>query len=344
VRRLREHPVATTALAFGLAAVAVLAIAAAYGFGTFPDAWSNLQPAWLVLAIGAELLAIPLYVIAYRAVARIHGGPALSLPLAARVVAAGFGPFAVGGGFSIDKRALHAMENDREVATVRVLGLGALEWALLAPAAWVCAVVLLVTGNSRVMPSLLWPWAIAVPTGFAIGLWLAAPERPERFERNGGSLRRGFGQALRGVGILHSLARNLSTCWMAWPGTTLYWAADIASFYGAIRFIGLHPSLGETVLAYATGYALTRRSTPLGGAGTTEVLMTFSLHWVGQPVAPALAAVVVYRASNFVLPTVPALLARRSITPLLDATDEGAGPAARTRRPAARTRRRTSAA
>jgi uncharacterized membrane protein YbhN (UPF0104 family) len=335
MQRLREHPIVATALAFSLAAVAVVAIAGAYGFGAFGDAWSNLHPGWLLLAAGAELLAIPVYVIAYRAVARIHGGPSLSLPLAARAVAAGFGPFAVGGGFSLDKRTLHAIEDDRHAATVRVFGLGALEWALLAPAAWVSAVVLLASGGSRVMPSLLWPWALAVPIGFAIGLWLAAPKRAERAADGGGKFRQAYALALRGVGILHSLAGNLSTCWAALPGTALYWALDIASFYGAVRFIGLDPNLGETVLAYATGYALTRRSTPLGGAGTTEVLMTFALHWVGQPVAPALAAVVVYRVFNFVLPTVPALLARRRVKPLLDAADDGRTPAHRERRHAA---------
>jgi hypothetical protein len=31
-------------------------------------------------------------------------------------------------------------------------------------------------------------------------------------------------------------------------------------------------------------------------------LMTFALHWVGQPVGPALAAVVVYRVFNFLVP------------------------------------------
>ena len=61
--------------------------------------------------------------------------------------------------------------------------------------------------------------------------------------------------------------------------------------------------------AYATGYAATRRSLPLGGAGVTEVLMTFSLYWVREPLAPALAAVVAYRVFNFLLVATPALIA-----------------------------------
>ena len=76
------------------------------------------------------------------------------------------------------------------------------------------------------------------------------------------------------------------------------------------------------ILAYATGYAATRRSLPLGGAGVVEVLMTYSLYWMRQPLAPALAAVVAYRAFNFVLAATPALIARRHVEPLLDAADE----------------------
>ena len=53
--------------------------------------------------------------------------------------------------------------------------------------------------------------------------------------------------------------------------------------------------------------------------------MTFSLHWVGQPIGPSLAAVVVYRLFNFVLPAVPAFLVRRRVTTLLTAADRDRG-------------------
>jgi uncharacterized membrane protein YbhN (UPF0104 family) len=101
----------------------------------------------------------------------------------------------------------------------------------------------------------------------------------------------------------------------------LYWLFDIAAFYGAVRMVDLRPNLGEIVLAYATGYALTRRSMPLGGAGITEVLMTFALHWVGEPVVPALVAVVIYRVFNFMLPAIPAFVARSKVQPLLRAAE-----------------------
>ena len=71
------------------------------------------------------------------------------------------------------------------------------------------------------------------------------------------------------------------------------------------------------IIAYATGYAATRRSLPLGGAGITEFLMTYALYWVRLPLAPALAAVVAYRAFNLLLAALPALIAHRQLAPML---------------------------
>lgn len=333
MRTLHAHPVRVTLLAFGLAGAVVAGIAGASGFGAFARAWSHLDFVWLVPAVGGQLLAVPAYMLCYRALARVDDGPRLQLPLVARVVTGGFGPFAVRGGFVLDKRALHAIEGDEETATVRVLGLGALEWALLAPVACASAVALLATGDPHPMASLLWPWAIAVPVGFALGLWLAAPARRRRIADGDARWRHVLDVALRAIATLRLLARG--NHWAAWVGMAAYWALDVASFYGALRFVGLHVNLGEAILAYATGYALTRRSMPLGGAGVTEALMTLALHWVGQPVAPSLAAVVVYRVFNFVLPTIPAWLVRDRVKPLLEAADEGRIPAREERRRAA---------
>jgi len=315
-----------------LAAGAIVAIAAAYGLGGFVNAWPHPHWPWLVLSLCTALVAIATYALCYRAVAAAHGGAKLRMALALRAVILGFAPFAPGGGFAVDKRVLHAIEDDEHAATIRVLGLGSLEWALLAPAAWLCAVVLLVVGDHRPMPSLLWPWAIAVPIGFALGFSLATEARRKRIEAKGGRWRARLGRAMNAIEILRTLVRSFACCWEAWAGMIFYWALDIASFYGATRFIGLRLGVGEVVVAYATGYALTRRSMPLGGAGVTEVLMTFSLHWVGQPVLPALAAVVVYRVFNLALPALPALLVNRRIKPMLDAADRGKTPASNERR------------
>jgi uncharacterized membrane protein YbhN (UPF0104 family) len=321
VQRLHDHPIVVTLIALALAVAVVLVIAAAWGFDAFLRAWSHPHYGWLAVVGCAELLAVGAYVVAYRGIALVHGGPRLTRGLALRVVTAGFGPFAVGGGFALDKRALYAIENDERASTVRVLGLGALEWAVLAPLAWACAVGLLLSGDPGPMKSVLWPWAIAVPVGFALGLWATKPGRFERLERKTGHWQT-LHIALEGVGVLHALADDVPRYWRAWVGIALYWVFDIASFYGAVRFIGLHTNVAETVVAYATGYALTRRSMPLGGAGATEALLTFSLHWVGQPIPASLAAVVVYRVFNFVVLTVPALIARSHVEPLLVAAGD----------------------
>jgi uncharacterized membrane protein YbhN (UPF0104 family) len=320
-RRLRKRPVLASALATAIAAIAVLAIAWVTGAEAVGKAFDDLHPEWIALIAGASALTYVGYTIAYRSIACVHGHTALALPIVARVVAAGFGPFALSGGFGIDKQALHAIHQDERSARVQVIGLGILEWALLAPTTCVVAIVFLVTGED-ILPSLLWPWAIAVPVGFGFGLWASAPRRRERLSHIRGKRREWLAHLLDGMGVLHTLMRSPRKYAGAWFGTALYWAADIGAFYGGLRTFGLDPGVGKVILAYATGYAATRRSLPLGGAGVTEVLMTYSLYWVREPLAPALAAVVAYRAFNFVLAATPALLVHRHVEPLLDAADE----------------------
>jgi uncharacterized membrane protein YbhN (UPF0104 family) len=320
-RRLRKRPVLASALATAIAAIAVLVIAWVTGAEAVGQAFDDVQPVWIALIAGAEVITYVGYTIAYRSIARVHGHTPLALPMVARVVAAGFGPFALTGGFGIDKQALHALHQDERSARVQVLGLGILEWALLAPTTCVVSIVFLIQG-ADILPSLLWPWAIAVPVGLGFGLWASAPRRRERLSHVRGKRRELLAQLLDGMGVLHTLISQPRKYAGAWFGTALYWAADIGAFYGGLRTFGLDPGVGKVILAYATGYAATRRSLPLGGAGVTEVLMTYSLYWVREPLAPALAAVVAYRAFNFVLAATPALLVHRHVEPLLDAADE----------------------
>jgi uncharacterized membrane protein YbhN (UPF0104 family) len=310
-----------SALATGLAAVAVLAIAHATRADAIGRAFNDVDVGWIALIAGAEILAYPAYVIAYRSLAQVHGHAPLALPMVARVVVAGFGPFSIGGGFGLDRQVLHGLQEDERSARVRVVALGILEWAVLAPTTCVVAIISLAE-DADILPSLLWPWAVAVPVGFAFGLWASTPERAERLSRFGGKRRDWIARGLEGVGVLHTLLRSPREYLGAWAGTGLYWAADIAAFYGGLRTFGLDPGAGKVILAYATGYAATRRSLPLGGAGVTEALMTYSLYWVREPLAPALAAVVAYRIFNFLLAATPALIAHRQLRPVLAVADE----------------------
>lgn len=320
-RWLRRHPLLLSALATAIATAGVLLIARVTGAEAIGRAFQEMRPGWIALIAAAEVLTYPAYALAYRSISGVHGHAPMTLPLAANVVAAGFGPFHLAGGFGLDKQALHALHEDERSARVRVLGLGMLEWALLAPTACITSIVFLIQG-ADILPSLLWPWAIAVPVGLGLALWAAAPGRRERIAHIGGKRRAWLADLLDGVGVLHTLLAHPVKYAGAWIGTALYWAADITAFYAALRTFGLDLGMGKTIIAYATGYAGTRRSLPLGGAGVTEVLMTYALYWVRQPLAPALAAVVVYRAFNFLLAAMPALHARRQIGPLLDAAEK----------------------
>ncbi len=326
MRILRERTIVVSALATAIAAVAVLAIARVTGADAIGRAFEHISPQWIGLVAGAELMTYPAYMLAYRSIARVDGHAPITLPLVARIVVAGFGPFALSGGFGIDKQALQALDEDEASARRRVAALGTIEWALLAPLATVVAIILLIEG-ANVLPSLLWPWALAVPAGFAAAAWVTARRRTDWLGQVWGGRLAPLAQSLEGVGVLRTLVARPRRFSGAWIGIGVYWAADIFAFWGALRTFGLDPGALKVVIAYATGYAATRRSLPLGGAGVTEFLMTYSLYWLRMPLAPALAAVLCYRVFNFLLVAAPAVIAHRQLEPLFS------GSVARLRRP-----------
>lgn len=318
----RDQPWLSTIFAALLAAVAVIVIAHATGADAIGRAFNDVDPGWIAVVAAAELLTYPAYVLAYRAVAVIHGHAPLSLPIVARIVVAGFGPFALGGGFAVDKNMLEAIHEDDRSARVRVLALGTFEWAILAPAACITAIVLLAQ-RANIMPSLLWPWALAVPPCTALALWASSPSRSQWVEQRGGRRVRFLVEMLEGIdGVRCMVTEDPLRKLGAWFGIIVYWAADMFALWASLRTFGIQLDLGKLIIAYSTGYAATRRSLPLGGAGATEALMTYALYWVREPLAPALAAVLLYRLFNFFLIAIPAVIAHRQLPRLID--EEGA--------------------
>ncbi len=100
---------------------------------------------------------------------------------------------------------------------------------------------------------------------------------------------------------------------LAWIGMALYWAADITAVgVCLVAFDHHHVRLAAVILGYATGYALTRRTLPLAGAGPVEALLPFALAWVSYPLACAVVAVAAYRLFNlwFTIPMSSAGLVR----------------------------------
>jgi uncharacterized membrane protein YbhN (UPF0104 family) len=323
---LDRHP-AQHALLIGIGAVlalgAAVGISWAAGFESVLHELRHIDPIWLPVAFGMELAAYLGYVVAYREVARVEGGPRLGLGRAGAIVAAGFGVFVIRGGFVVDRQALEAAGLDPREARARVLGLGALEYAVLAPAAALAAVILLVRGSTHPSLGFTLPWVIAVPLGFAAAF--AALARRHRVVGEEGRWRSGLRQALDAVQMLKSLAGQGSAYGGAFFGTTLYWVGDVGCLWASLRVFHDSPDLAALVIGYATGYALSRRTLPLGGAGTVEVLVSFALAWTGIPLAKAILAVFVYRIFNLWLPLLPAAIGLRQLKRWRDVAAEG-GP------------------
>jgi len=305
----RLSPVAFAALAATLA-IAVAAILAwqVAGWEAVLDVLQHPQLDWIWLAAVGELAAYVGYTIAYRDAIRSNGGPRLPLLKVAKLVTAGFGAHLPGGGFSGDLRILKQEYADAQDAAARVLSLGALEYALLAPAATASAAYLLAEGASIPL-SVTIPWVAAVPLGFILAAWVSVkidPAKADRLPRRiAGPVRSGL-MAL--VGLRGFVMTPLSR-FGSWFGIALYWAGDIFCLWAGLHAFGADPSIPATVLAYATGYIASRRTMPLAGAAATEALLVFALTWVGVPFVLALVGVVAYRAFNFLLALPLGLLA-----------------------------------
>jgi uncharacterized membrane protein YbhN (UPF0104 family) len=310
LERTPREMFAFIALGAALSCAAIIGVAWVAGFDAVADRVRNVDGWWLPLALAAEAVAYVGYVLAYREVARVGGGPEIPHSRALALVATGFGVFIARGGFAVD---LHAFRQegvgDRE-ARVRVLGLGALEYALLAPAACIVAILLLVEHVQRPASGLTMPWAIAVPVGGILAL-LALRLRGRLHGRRG--WRDALAQALDSIHVLRQLFVRLEHA--AGPlGTAIYWFGDIACLAFCLRaFEGHFPSIAPLLIGYATGYALTRRTLPLAGAGAVEALLPFALSWSGTALSAALPAVVAYRIANFWLPIVPAAIGLRTL-------------------------------
>jgi len=300
-RRPAQHAL-LVGIGGALALGALVGISWAAGFDNVLHELRHVDPIWLPVAFGMELAAYFGYVVAYREVARVEGGPRL--------------------GLVVDRQALEAAGLDPRQARARVLGLGALEYAVLAPAAALAAVILLARGSTHPSLGFTLPWAIAVPLGFAAAFAALALRHRVGDE---GRWRSVLQHALDAVHMLKKLAAQGSEYGGAFFGTTLYWVGDVGCLWASLRVFHDSPDVAGLVIGYATGYALTRRTLPLGGAGSVEALVSFALAWTGIPLAKAVLAVCAYRIFNLWLPLLPAAIGLRHLKRWRDLAAEG-GP------------------
>jgi len=278
------------------------------GYATFLDELAAADARWLAVCFGAESASFLGYALALRAVVRTDGGPTLDGLTTAEVV---FGSLAAtrllaaagAGGLAFTYWALRRAGLSRHGSVVRVLAFNTLLYAVFGAFAFGAALAVLLRPGQGARTAVVVPWLVIVPACVA-GALLLPGSRYRVAGRQAGRLRRALADAIQGAALAFHLLRRP----VPLAGTLLWWAGDVACLWAGLRAFGVTLPLDALLLAYATGYAATLLPLPTGGAGGVEAAMTFALHALGVPLAPALLGVVAYRLFNFWLPTIPALL------------------------------------
>jgi len=299
-----SHKLAALLVLAGILALGALAaVAWAAGFGAVAHVLIHPRWAWVAAAVGGELVAYLGYTFAYGEVARAEDGAELNTSKTAALVAAGFAAFLQGGGFALDREALRRVGLSKQAARERVLALGMAEYAVLAPATAVAALLVLLRVKGLGLGMTL-PWIVGVPTGATVALIALRFRR--RIEKPHG-WRAAVGHALAALALVLTMLRTRSA--LAYVGIAVYWLGDVFCLWCTLHvFAAQPPPVAQLLVGYASGYALTRRALPLGGAGVVEALLPFALSWMAIALPQALLAVVLYRAINLWLPMIPALL------------------------------------
>ena len=325
----RRKAALAIALALLLAVGAVTLIGKVADFDEMLDALRRADKEWFPVCLGGLVCAYAGYILGYREVARMHGGPSLPLWTVTRIVGIGFGANVLGsaaGGLAVDFWALRRAGAGVHDSARRVLGFNTLEWALLGTAAMLAAAVVM-AGRGRGAPlAMTLPWLIGVPLCLAAAAWITSPSRRSRFVRvdeakprkDGGlgnrlrrfwvQTKRGLADAIGGVLVVRHLIAHPRRHAAGVLGFAVYWFGHLFTLYAALRAFGVHDlEVSPLVLAFATGYVATALPLPGGGSGGIEAALAFSLRALGVPLAPALLAVLVYRFFTFWLPILPAL-------------------------------------
>jgi uncharacterized protein (TIRG00374 family) len=332
----RRKALLSVVLGLVLVAAAVAGIGQLTSFHKMAKALRDANNIWFPVCLGGELLAYAGFIAAYRDVARVDGGPCFPLWTATRVVAIGFGAYALGtsaGSLGLDYWALHRAGETPHVALRRVLALNTVEWMILGIYACLSAALVAAGAASASLPMVL-AWLIIVPASILAAAWVSSPKRSDRLTslathrvrlaRNPRSWlswlwhggRSIVSDAIGGVVIVrHMLAKTRAHVGGVF-GFAVFWAGDILTLYAALRAFDVHPPVPALVVAYSTAYVVTMLPLPAGGSGGIEAGLAFSLHAIGIPLAQALVATLVYRFFTLWLPILPAAVAATQVRAL----------------------------
>jgi uncharacterized membrane protein YbhN (UPF0104 family) len=292
-----------------LAGAALAGDSWAAGFAAIADISAKLDWDWLPFAVACVVISHAGYTFAYREVLRSQGGPTVPMGRMGAAVLAGFGMLIPRAGFTLDRGFWRDHGLSVAAARDRVQTLGMLEWALLAPATFIAAVVLFAQ-HFPAQGGVLESWLIGVPAGTICVLALFVGRRwIPATGRAGAGVRR----ALEAVSAMLRMVLSSREGLLAVGGMSVYWAADIAALGACLAIVHHAVTPDVLIVGYATGYAFTRRSLPLAGAGAAEALMPFAMHWMTVPFAACVFAVFAYRLCNLWLPLAPAALCLRHL-------------------------------
>jgi uncharacterized membrane protein YbhN (UPF0104 family) len=317
-----------TAAGIALVAGVVGIIGQVANFDRLRDTLAEMDPGWLAPAVAGKFGGYAGYILAYRDVAAMAGGPRLGLWTVTRIVGIGFGAVVAAsapGGLAVDWWALHRAGCTAHDAARRVLGFNTLQWGALGLFAALAGLGALAGLASGVPVGMALGWVVLVPLCFAGGLWASSPGRIERLSRvppagarerlspralarwAWRALRVALADAIGGLAYVRPALRHPIRHGSGVLGYSLYWAGDMLTLYACIRAFGADLGIVPLVLAYATAYVATALPLPVGGAGGVDAAFTLTLTAVGIPLAPALLIAVTYRGVSFWLPILPAL-------------------------------------
>ncbi|HZU39680.1 MAG TPA: hypothetical protein VE992_01440 [Solirubrobacteraceae bacterium] len=282
--------VALAALLFMAGAVGLAYVA---GFHAVRQRLIHPHWPWLVASAAVEIVSFAGYLLAYRGLSRVEKGPDLrGKPLLA-VVASGFGGFLAQGGGALDHYVMKATgASDREAA-VRVSALGGLEHGSIPWIVCPTAIALLIIGVHKPPGDFTLPWAVIPPIGFLAGVAAAEHWRDELRGRDG--WRGKMAVFFDGVHYVWMLFRHPIRYDAAVIGMLVFWGADMFSLWAGMAAFGFHMTAGALILAYGTGYVLTQRTAPLGGAGLLMVILPPTIMYCGAPLAAAVLGVFAHR-------------------------------------------------
>jgi Lysylphosphatidylglycerol synthase TM region len=319
---LRRRRGLVTAVVLAVSVATCVGLSAVAGWHATSERLQHLVWPFLPTAVLAHGVAYSGYLVAHHQVLNRPASRRVSWKAGAQVVVIGFGAWLIGGGFEVDRRALVRVGLTEADAGTSVIALGALELAVLAPAAWVCALVLLASGG--VTGAVTIPWVVGVPVGLTVTVAAALSQRVRRATTTPPRSRL-ISIPAGGLASMLALVKDPRRAPAALAGVAIYWVGDIVALWAALRFVSTTIELPRLIVGYATGYVLTRRTLPFAGALITEALLALSLLWVGVPLASAAIAVLVYRLSDFTLTFGAALCAGSAVERTLTFLSVGAG-------------------